>query len=285
MAIKNITFLGCPVGSGQKLWGVEDGANDIRTNTSVFNDLKNKGYNIEDLGDIEGTIEKSLYEVIYDVSLEKIKNKNTFPFWFGGDHSQAMATVSALLAVNPNTKIFWIDAHADCNTPQTSPSGNWHGMPAAALLNLFDKSHLTGMDFMLQNLKKENIFLFGLRDIDPGEKYLLTENKINFITMDDVKTQGFDFCLQKALDFLGNNSPIHVSFDVDGLDPSIVPCTGTPVGNGISFENMLNMAIFLKEQKNISSLEIVEYNPSLAKTPKDLETSRKTISKFLTHFF
>lgn len=280
----DILYMGCPVGSGQKLWGVEDGPEDIRSSSTLFSELKKINCHVTDAGDFEGTIEQSLYEIIYQESLKHIHSQN-FPLWIGGDHSQAMSTISALIHLNPNYKIFWIDAHADCNTPMSSPSGNWHGMPLAALLNLFSKTELTGMDFMHQTLKPENVVLFGVRDIDPGEKKVLAQSQVKYFTMEDIKKMGFSKCLHESLTYLGTTNPIHLSFDVDALDPQIMPCTGTPVQGGITYEDMLLIAKEAGKLKNFSSMEIVEYNPALAKNKSEKEISQKTITDFLITFF
>ena len=279
-----IQYLGCPVGSGQTLWGVEEASEDLRTNTTLLKDLSSIGYDVTDNGDYEGTIEKSIYEVIYDDCEAQLK-KGGFPLWVGGDHSQAMATVSGLLNHNKDLKVFWFDAHGDFNTPATSPSGNWHGMPLAALCGVFPKTDLTGMTWMKQSLKPQNICLFGIRDIDEEERGVIDKLGVKCFTMRDIKQLGLKQALQEATDYLGDFSPIHISFDVDGVDPTVIPATGTAVAEGLSLVDTLELSKHIAKVPNVISMEIVEYNPQLAKSDTELNDSRKFIQSFLTTFF
>ena len=176
----------------------------------------------------------------------------------GGDHSLSMATASSSLSKNPKAKLIWVDAHADINTPETSPSGNWHGMPVASLLGLMSQPKL---------ISPQNILYVGIRDIDPEEQRLIEELSISMITSQDIHhnmTQSL-----KKIDQFVNQSPVHLSLDIDVLDKTLVPGTGTPVDKGLTREQ-LSQILKIILAKNIICMDLVEFNPELDQDDKTL---------------
>ena len=171
------------------------------------------------------------------------------PITIGGDHSISIATVGSSLQKHDNLKVLWIDAHADINTPESSLTKNIHGMPVSTLLG---QSHLMSVPI---KLKRDNLAYIGLRDIDDYEyKELET---IRWYSSKCVHNQGVGKIL-KELNY-SKDDKIHISLDVDALDPKYFPATGTPVENGLNPEHVYNIIHLLK--KNIVSMDIVEYNP------------------------
>ena len=173
----------------------------------------------------------------------------------GGDHSMSIATVSDSLNRYSNLKVIWMDAHCDINTYEQSKSKNYHGMPLSILSGIDKISHK--FKFQYNYLKLNNLLYIGIRDIDPFEKQILQQYDIQYITVHDAQND-----LQNSIHIIQNfimDNPIHLSFDVDVLDPKYLPSTGTPVSNGLSFKScktILNQ-LFLN---NIVSMDLTELN-------------------------
>ena len=182
----------------------------------------------------------------------------------GGDHTIALGTVAGVLQNEPNVGIIWFDAHGDVNTEATSPSMNAHGMPVAALLGLC-KSGIN--DIATIHLKKENIFWVGARDLDPGEKEILAELGINdnVYTTEYIHQVGMEMVMRDIRQKMERMHipALHLSYDIDGMDPSIVWATGTRVENGLLQEDLDQFIQHLKNLPPLRSLDFVEYNPTL----------------------
>jgi len=193
----------------------------------------------------------------------------------GGDHSMSIATLAYSLNHYPDTKVIWIDAHADINTYEKSASKNYHGMPLAYLTNL-DKT--SQFPFINNNLNFDNLFYIGIRDLDDFEKYIIKEKNIKYISSQDFNMGKFG----SIWSFI-ENSPIHLSIDVDCLDPYYFPSTGTPVKDGIEKDMLLN---FLEEIKysNIVNGDLCEFNPNIGdkeEIEKSLNTWNEIYDKLL----
>lgn len=221
-----------------------------------------------------------LQQNIYQ-SLSKVLQDNRFPLIFSGDHSSASAIISAIKDYYPDKKIgvIWIDAHADLHTPYTTPSGNMHGMPLAICLGLNKSTNYinTPEKFVDQYWKKllflgskninpkilpQHIVYIGLRDYEEIEKQLIDNLKIKYFTVDEVRAD-CEYVANKTLSYLNQCDYIFVSFDVDSLDPSISSGTGTPVPNGLYYdEARLLLYNFLSAEKTVA-FEITEVNPIL----------------------
>lgn len=176
----------------------------------------------------------------------------------GGDHSLALATVSGTFRAHPEACLIWIDAHADLNTPLTTPSGNIHGCPVSFLLGL-EGTQIPEFDWIEPILKAERLVYIGLRDIDAGEKELLKKHKIKAFSMHHVDRYGIGKVVEDALAAVdGLNRPIHLSFDVDALDPSVTPSTGTPVRGGLTFREGHYIVERIAETGNLVSFDCME---------------------------
>ncbi|KAG8907185.1 Arginase, catabolizes arginine to ornithine and urea [Tulasnella sp. 403] len=175
------------------------------------------------------------------------------PVTLGGDHSLALGTVGGTFAAYPDACLIWVDAHADINTIASTQSGNLHGMPVSFLMGLNSQQDLSTMQspaavaqnpeegapfaWIVPRLDPSRLVYIGLRDVDAGEKKIIKENKIKAFSMHEVDKYGIGKVMEMALDHVNPNRdrPIHLSFDVDALDPSVAPSTGTPVRGGLTF--------------------------------------------------
>ncbi|MCO4793036.1 MAG: arginase [Bacteriovoracaceae bacterium] len=205
-----------------------------------------------------------------------------FVLTIGGDHSIALGTLSGVLKHNPNTKIIWVDAHVDINTPLTSPSGNIHGMPLSFLLKLYSHPMTDEYTRWIPQLDPKNIVVIGARDIDEGEVKLLTENGICVYTSKEVKAYGVEQVIKEAtkkLDPWGKD-PFHISFDIDGIDPSYAPSTGTPAKGGLTLNEAKSIIKEVRKTGRLNSMDLVEVNPMLG-DEEDLQVTANTVFDLL----
>lgn len=275
---KNISIIGVPVDFGQTRRGVDMGPSAIRY-ADIYERLEDLKYDIQDLGDIEikrparevvptDTNLKNLREVV-DAS-EKLAEKvdhiikaKRFPLVLGGDHSIAIGTFAGIAKHYKNLGVIWYDAHGDLNTPETSPSGNIHGMPLAVSLGL-GHPDLVKIAGFSPKIKPENIVIIGARALDEGEKELIREKGIRVYTMHEIDRMGMTAVMEETIRYLSEKTDgVHLSLDLDGLDPNDAPGVGTPVIGGISYRESHLAMEMLEESKIITSAEFVEVNPIL----------------------
>lgn len=200
--------------------------------------------------------------------------KGDLPVTLGGDHSLAMGTISGTLSAHPDACVIWIDAHADINTVETTDSGNIHGMPVSFLLGLGSK--VPEYAWVKPALRADRLVYIGLRDVDAGEKKILRDNNIKAFSMYHVDKYGIAKVVEMALDHVNpkRDRPIHLSFDVDALDPSVAPSTGTPVRGGLTFREGHYICEAICETGLLAALDLMEVNPSLA----DKASVRQTVA-------
>lgn len=188
----------------------------------------------------------------------------------GGDHSIAIGTISGTAKaikerLGRDMAVIWVDAHADINTPETSDSGNIHGMPVAFLTGLAsDKSDAPfGWLKDEHRISPKKLVYIGLRDVDRGEKKILREHGIKAFSMHDIDRHGIGKVMDMALGWIGSDTPIHLSFDIDALDPRFAPSTGTAVRGGLTLREGDFIAECVHETGSLVALDLVEVNPSL----------------------
>jgi len=193
-----------------------------------------------------------------------------FVLTLGGDHSIAIGTISGTAKatrerLGRDIAVIWVDAHADINTPETSDSGNIHGMPVAFLTGLAkeDKKDIFGWLDESHKLSVKKLVYIGLRDVDRGEKKILKENGIKAFSMHDIDRYGIGKVMDMALGWIGSATPIHLSFDIDALDPQWAPSTGTAVRGGLTLREGDFIAECVAETGSLIALDLVEVNPSL----------------------
>ena len=204
-----------------------------------------------------------------------------FVLTVGGDHSIASASISALQAQHPNLGVIWVDAHADANTPRSSPSGHYHGMPAAHLLGWFEKPgemgegskavSLPGFDWFPSGcLSESRLAYIGLRDVDPEEARLLRRSGVRIFTMRDVDKHGIAKVIEMAIEAVGPSmdNPLHLSLDVDAIDPHYAPGTGTAARGGLTYREIHYICEECALTKRLVSMDVVEVNPGLDPPPE-----------------
>ena len=189
------------------------------------------------------------------------------PLVVGGDHSIAMGTVSGLSAYfrkkNQSIGLIWFDAHGDMNLPETSPSGNIHGMPLAHLLGYGDEE-LSSILNISPAVNAKNVVLLGIRDVDRVERKFIRESGIKVFTMRDVDELGMSEVSKQALEIVNaGTAGFHVSFDLDGCDPDVIPGTGTLVPGGVSYREAHLLLEECASNGQMTSMEVVELNPFL----------------------
>ena len=182
-----------------------------------------------------------------------------FPLVLGGDHSIAMGTVAGLLDAWGEVGVLWIDAHGDINTPETSPSGNVHGMPVAALLGQAGLGASLGWGE--RAIDPRRVVLFGTRTLDAGERRIIRELGVRMFTMSEIDQRGMKPCLDEAISLLAGPGGIHISFDIDAVDPLEAPGVGTPWPGGLTYREAHLAMEVLADTGQVSSMEVVEVNP------------------------
>jgi arginase len=275
--MKKLSIIGMPMDLGQMRRGVDMGPSAIRY-AGINERLKPLFDEIQDLGDIpigreEVVIDKESNLRNLDLVSEKNANladkvdeaiqSGSFPLVLGGDHSIAIGTLAGVSKHYKNLGVIWYDAHGDLNTAETSPSGNIHGMPLAVSIGI-GHAALTEISGYSPKVKPENIVIIGARSLDEGEKVLIKEKGIKVYTMHEIDRMGMTKVMEETISYLKDKTDgVHLSLDLDGLDPVDCPGVGTPVIGGISFRES-NLAMeMLEEAKIITSAEFVEVNPIL----------------------
>ncbi len=213
--------------------------------------------------------------VLSDLSQDKIV------VVLGGDHSIALGSVSGTLEYDPNAAVIWFDAHGDVNTEETSPTGNIHGMPVAALFG-WCKSALSSVP--ASYLKPQNVFWVGVRDLDEGERQLAERNRLNMFSTDDVHRLGMKEVMWQVIEKMRhqNVKTLHLSFDIDGMDPGIVSATGTKVPNGLLQADFDDFISCLSESDmRPKVLDFVEYNPFMDNDGQTIEWCKNTLGKLI----
>lgn len=181
------------------------------------------------------------------------------PLFIAGDHSAVIGSISGTSVHYKNLGLIWIDAHPDINTDKTTVTGNIHGMPVAALLGMGEKS-LTKILTSDAKLRPENIVMIGLRDIDPPEQIFLDQLHIKYYTYDDVCAIGLNRCIEESIDYLSGLDAVHMSFDIDSMDPKLMPGVSVPVASGFNIPDVYQMLNNFLTRLPIVSVDIVEFN-------------------------
>ncbi len=278
---KTVRLVGVPMDLGAGRRGVDMGPSAIRI-AGVSQGLRHLSFLVEDDGDVgvpapetrdPGDKSARYLEPIYHVCnrlrlrVRRSLEQGEIPVVLGGDHSIAIGTVSGVAEHFRNKGehigLIWVDAHADMNTPESSPSGNIHGMPLATLLGM-GHPRLVEMGGFSPKVLPQNVCLIGIRDIDSVEREIVKKSGIHAYTMRDVDERGMRAIIQESIGFANDGTAgFHVSFDLDGMDPRDVPGTGTPVKGGINWREANLLMEMVSDTGRMTSLEITELNPIL----------------------
>ncbi len=278
---KQIRLIGVPLDLGQSRRGVDMGPSAVRV-AGLESKLEALGYGVEDKGNVHVALAetessgdpnaKYLKEIAETCTKEaelviQTLEAHKIPLVLGGDHSIAVGTVSGVAEFYRRAKqrigLLWVDAHSDINTPDSSPSGNVHGMPLGAIMGLFP-GPLTDMFGFSPKVKPDNCVLVGIRDVDNVERENIRRAGVHVFTMRDIDERGMRAVMEEALRLAGRNTVgYHVSLDMDWIDPEDAPGVGTPVWGGATYrEGHLAMEI-IADHGRMLSFEIVEVNPVL----------------------
>ncbi|MBP9191216.1 MAG: arginase [Ignavibacteria bacterium] len=278
---KKIGLIGFPMDLGADRRGVDMGPSAIRY-SNLEEKVERLGYKVTDFGDIDvqisetQTIKDSKLKYLPEITktskiladkVESLLNKNYFPLIIGGDHATAIGSIAGISNYckknNKTLGIIWIDAHADMNTEETTPSGNIHGMPLAVALGK-GNSKLTNINGFSPKVQVENVALIGIRDVDILEAKTIKEMNLKVYTMSEIDKVGIHRIIAKVLyDFKNRVDHIHISFDMDGIDPDFAEGVGTPVPGGLSFRESHLLMEMVADCGCMNSLEILEVNPIL----------------------
>lgn len=276
---RKIRVIGVPLDLGQSRRGVDMGPSAVRV-AGLEARLEELGHEVEDGGNVavaipeqkkEGAANaKYLKEITATCTKEaelvlKTLEAGKVPLCLGGDHSMAAGTVSGVAEYyrkqNQRIGLIWIDAHTDINTPDSSPSGNVHGMPLAALMGLWPGELANIFDFT-PKVKPENCVLVGVRDIDAVEKENVRRAGLGVFTMRDIDERGMRTVMEEALRMAGRGTAgYHISLDMDWVDPEDAPGVGTPVRGGATYREAHLAMEIIADHGRMLSFEIVEVNP------------------------
>ncbi|OEK76310.1 arginase [Staphylococcus saprophyticus] len=274
---KTVEIIGAPSTFGQKKLGVNLGPDAIRY-AGIVARIEAIGLTVKDSGNInvpELNLNKfnseqqglrNLEEIIetsetLSQSVSNSISNNHFPLILGGDHSIAIGSISGVSKHYENLGVIWYDAHGDLNIPEESPSGNIHGMPLRILAGDGDDK-LVNIANYAPKVKPENIVLIGMRDLDVGERQYIKDNNIKTYTMAEVDRYGIKQVIKETIDYLKEKTDgIHLSLDVDALDPVETPGTGTRVLGGLTYRESHFALEFLHNSNLVTSMDLVEVNP------------------------
>jgi len=308
---KTISVIGAPMTFGQPFVGTDHGPRLLRE-AGLIHGLSTLGWRVHDTGnlDFDELVLRDGFSARYDAPkarhsrivgrgcqiladvVEKETSKGRFPLILGGDHSVALGTLAGILRARPNTGVIWVDAHADLNTPDISESGNMHGMPVGLLMQGLATGHerMPGLEWLAESekgsgegdlrdpprLSPDSIVYVGLRDVDRAERFAIRNLGILAYTMHDVDRYGIGQIMDMALNYLLKDEPdrpLHLSYDIDAIDPLHAPATGTAVRGGLTYREAHYIAEAVARSGSLASAEMVELNPTLS----DGEGSKETV--------
>ncbi|MFN0105690.1 MAG: arginase [Bryobacteraceae bacterium] len=281
MRQSTIAIIGAPMDLGAGRRGVDMGPSAIRV-ANIHSRIASLGYTVEDLGNVAveqaesspaGPTRARYLAQIADTCLrlaEKVElaiDQGKAPLVLGGDHSIALGSISGVAnhfhRQGKKVGVIWVDAHADMNTPQTSPSGNVHGMPLACLVGKGPKA-LTHLFGYAPKIDPRNVALVGIRDVDILEAPHVKKSGVRAFTMRDIDEKGLTRVMEQAIEISSaGTAGIHLSFDMDAVDPDEAPGVGTPVRGGITYREAHLAMELLSDAARLVSLEVVEVNPVL----------------------
>lgn len=289
--MERIKVLGIPFDFGQDHVGVRLAADYFRKE-KLMDQLSDISF-AEDLGDVQLPMKEKKYSrdniknikeasqgnLEISTAIEKMNLGSDFLLTIGGDHGMSLGTIHGILSHRPETVVIWADAHGDINTPDLSPSGNFHGMPLAFLTGLAQHPEF---DWLKHKLSPEKLILIGPRDLDEGERELIERFRIQYFSSDELNRMGAKEILEMALHRADphGTSPIHLSFDVDLFDGEDILSTGTIVPDGPKLEEVFLMGGLLAETGRLKSMDVVEFNPLIGSV-EAVEDSGELIMDFI----
>lgn len=276
--MNRVTLIGAPTDVGAEDRGASMGPEALRV-AGLREALIARGLEVDDRGNLFGPINpmqppsggyRHLYEVVAwnQAVLQAVGqalSEGRLPILLGGDHCLAIGSIGAVAAhcrrVGKRLRVIWLDAHADFNTSEITPTGNVHGMPVACLFGIGPEP-LVNLAGFAPTLKHDEIHQIGIRSVDPGERKLVHDQHVSIFDMRHIDEVGMRAVMRDALADVDQNTHLHVSFDVDFLDPEIAPGVGTTVPGGPNYREAQLVMEMIADTGRLASLDIVELNPA-----------------------
>jgi arginase len=291
---REVTIIGATLDLGQGRRGVDMGPSAIRY-AGLEERLVGLGYVVRDEGNVETAVAEAtalrderarFLPEIHDTceliaaKVAEATRRDAIPLVLGGDHSVALGTLGGLASAHGTGGVLWIDAHSDINTPETSPSGNVHGMALAAALGLAGPG-FESEAWPLPAVDAKRVALVGTRLLDDGERGLLRDAGVRVFTMSEIDRIGIERAVRESLDRIAGPGFVHVSLDMDVLDPEIAPGVGTPVRGGLTYREAHLALELVAESGIVRSLEVVEVNPILDRENTTATTAVELVASAL----
>ncbi|KAG7325465.1 hypothetical protein KOW79_011781 [Hemibagrus wyckioides] len=285
--LHSVGIIGAPFAKGQPRDGVQLGPDVIRE-AGLVKKLEGQGCVVKDYGNLifeevsndeafrrtkqpraVGLANKQVADAV-----QRVKSDGHTCVMLGGDHSLAIGSIHGHAACRPKLSVVWVDAHADINTPLTSPTGNIHGQPMSYLIHeLCNKIPvMPNFSWIKPCIAAKDVVYIGLRDVDPEEHYILKHLGIKTFSMTEVDRFGITKVMEQTCDHIFSKikKPIHLSYDIDALDPSVAPATGTPVIGGLTYREGIYITEYVYQTGLLSALDVVEVNPKRAKREEEV---------------
>jgi arginase len=291
---RKVSIIGAALDLGQGRRGVDMGPSAMRA-AGLEERIRSLGYEVRDHGNVaspepEATAlqdERARFLPEIREACARIAGlvadavaADEIPLVLGGDHSVALGTLGGLAAARGVGGVLWVDAHSDSNTPDTSPSGNVHGMPLAAALGLAGRA-FEHPAWPMPSVDPRRVALLGVRQLDEGERQLLRNAGVRVFTMSEIDRIGIERAVRESLDRVAGGGFVHVSLDMDVLDPEIAPGVGTPVRGGLTYREA-HLALELVAESGLAgSLEVVEVNPILDRENTTASTAVELVASAL----
>jgi arginase len=269
-----VAVIGAPLDLGSGRRGVDMGPSAIRY-AGLATRLEKLGRRLEDWGNVESAVAEAadmgdtsvrfLQQVLRTCEriaalVKRAAEGGYVPLVLGGDHSVALGSLGGLASLHGLGGVIWIDAHGDLNTPETTPSGNVHGMVLAAALGLAGETFASA-EWPLPSVDPARVALIGVRSLDPGERERVHELGVKVFTMSDVDRLGVEHAVRESLAHVAGPGFVHLSVDMDAVDPEVAPGVGTPVRGGLSYREAHLALELISEADLVGSIDMVEVNP------------------------
>ncbi|XP_071318239.1 arginase-1 isoform X2 [Trachinotus anak] len=295
-------IIGAPFSRGQPRAGVERGPDLIRA-AGLLHKLQEQGCAVKDYGNLvfEEVVDDEPFGRVKSVravgsanqrlseAVQAAKRDGHTSVMLGGDHSLAIGSIHGHSAAVGELSVVWVDAHADINTPLTSPTGNMHGQPMSYLLHELQSKIpvLPNFSWIKPCVSAKNLVYIGLRDVDPEEHYILKLLGVKVFSMSEVDQLGVPRVMEETCDYLSAKvkKPIHLSYDIDAIDPSVTPATGTPVVGGLTYREGIYITEHLRQTGLLSAVDMVEVNPLRGRTEEEVQSTVSTAVDLLLGCF
>lgn len=299
---RSVGVIGAPFCKGQPRGGVERGPDLIRA-SGLLSRLQEQGCAVKDYGNLtfEDVSDSGLQGVVKNAqavgsanqrlseAVQEVKKDGHTAVLLGGDHSLAIGSIHGHSAAVGDLSVVWVDAHADINTPLTTTTGNMHGQPLSYLLHELRSKvpDLPSFSWIRPCVSAKDLIYIGLRDVDPAEHYILKLLGVKVFSMSEVDKLGVSRVMEETCDYLSarGNKPIHLSYDIDAIDPALTPATGTPVVGGLSYREGVYITEELSQTGLLSAVDLVEVNPLRGRTESEVQSTVSTAVDLLLGCF